>query len=222
MIWQSVEEALTLSALALDLLGRGSHPADLNRITLDLAVHQAVQDIEAETEGPIILVAHSIGGALPPGIIAALTPKVERLIYICAVAAPDRGPAACCRIGGVRRASLVQRGRAPQIPATHELRRARRAPDAGSAPGARPLQRDPRRLAQLRLCAELLGGGESAAPEDSPAPDPRPPLSPDAQRWLVLALGAEEAIEIDVGQNVACSAPIELARLLDALACGRH
>jgi len=64
--WDLVLERMTAPALALDVPGRGDRPADVERLTLSQALDSLAAD--AGTAGPVILVAHSSGGLLVPGL----------------------------------------------------------------------------------------------------------------------------------------------------------
>src|ERR1700722_4241358 len=66
--WDLVSAALTHPALAVDLPGRGGRPADLLTVTLEDAVASVTRDTEAlGTE--VVLVAHSSGGLVVPGVV---------------------------------------------------------------------------------------------------------------------------------------------------------
>ena len=59
--------------LAVDLPGRGDRPADLGTITVEDVVASGVADVRtAAPDGPVVLVAHSSGGLVVPGVVAGL------------------------------------------------------------------------------------------------------------------------------------------------------
>ena len=91
-VWNEVQRDLPGPSLALDLPGRGGNPSDLSRVSVGLAVRRAVADIVELTSGPVVLVAHSIGGAVSPGILALLGERVAHLVHIAAVAAAEGEP----------------------------------------------------------------------------------------------------------------------------------
>jgi len=90
--WDRVLPLLDAPALAVDLPGRGSHPADLATITVDDEVASVVGDIEAaHIDDGIVLVAHSSGGLVVPGVVAALADRIERVVLNAALVPPEGG-----------------------------------------------------------------------------------------------------------------------------------
>ena len=79
--------------LAVDLPGRRARPADLGTLTVDAEVASVVADIEAGTggSGPITLVAHSSGGLVVPGVVAALGDRVVAIVLNAALVPAEGG-----------------------------------------------------------------------------------------------------------------------------------
>jgi pimeloyl-ACP methyl ester carboxylesterase len=73
--------------IAVDLPGRRARPANLPTLTVDLEVASVVRDIEAGTRpgSPITLVAHSSGGLVVPGVVAALGGRVGSIVLNAAL-----------------------------------------------------------------------------------------------------------------------------------------
>lgn len=85
------------TTLAVDLPGRGAHPADLGSITVDDEVTSVVADIaDGAPDGPLVLVAHSSGGLVVPGVVAALAGRVTRVVLIAALVPPEGGNGLDC------------------------------------------------------------------------------------------------------------------------------
>ncbi|UDY37766.1 alpha/beta fold hydrolase [Dermatobacter hominis] len=83
--------------LAVDLPGRGDRPADLGTITVDDEVGSVVADVQAAApDGPIVLVAHSSGGLVVPGVVAGLAPRVRGVVLIAALVPPEGGDGLDC------------------------------------------------------------------------------------------------------------------------------
>ncbi|HEV3226345.1 MAG TPA: alpha/beta hydrolase, partial [Acidimicrobiales bacterium] len=90
--WDRLGPLLDGPVLAVDLPGRGSHPADLARISVDDEVASVVADIHGARIGdPIVLVAHSSGGLVVPGVVAALGGLVHRVVLNAALVPPEGG-----------------------------------------------------------------------------------------------------------------------------------
>jgi pimeloyl-ACP methyl ester carboxylesterase len=97
--WDRVVPLLPGGSLAVDLPGRGAHPADLASITVDDEVASVVGDIEAaHIDEPIVLVAHSSGGLVVPGVVDALGGRVERIVLNAALVPPEGG----CGLDGMQ------------------------------------------------------------------------------------------------------------------------
>jgi pimeloyl-ACP methyl ester carboxylesterase len=90
--WDRLAPLLDGDVLAVDLPGRGAHAADLATITVDDEVASVVGDVrDAAVEGPVVVVAHSSGGLVVPGVVAALGDAVERIVLNAALVPPEGG-----------------------------------------------------------------------------------------------------------------------------------
>ena len=69
-------------ALAVDLPGRGAHPADLTSLTIGDFVDSVVTDIEAADLHDVVLVGHSLAGLTIPGVAARPAGPVRRLVFV--------------------------------------------------------------------------------------------------------------------------------------------
>ncbi len=84
--WDWTTRHLDASSLAVDLPGRGAHPADLARLSVDDEVVSVLADVEAaQVDDPIVVVAHSSGGLVVPGVVAGLGDRVERIVLSAAL-----------------------------------------------------------------------------------------------------------------------------------------
>lgn len=83
--------------IAVDLPGRGNRPADLATITVADEVDAVLDDIGAGApDGPVVLVAHSSGGLVVPGVVAGLVDasgqsRVTGVVLASGLVAPDGG-----------------------------------------------------------------------------------------------------------------------------------
>jgi pimeloyl-ACP methyl ester carboxylesterase len=97
--WDRVAPLLPGRALAVDLPGRGAHPADLATITVEDEVASVAGDIDtAAGDDAVVLVAHSSGGLVVPGVVAALSGRVERIVLNAALVPPEGG----CGLDGMQ------------------------------------------------------------------------------------------------------------------------
>src|SRR3954452_21530046 len=95
--WDRLVPFLDGPALAVDLPGRGAHPADLASITVEDEVASVVGDIEtAALHGPLVLVAHSSGGLVVPGVVTALGPRIGHIVLNAALVPAEGGRGIDC------------------------------------------------------------------------------------------------------------------------------
>jgi pimeloyl-ACP methyl ester carboxylesterase len=98
--WDRLVPLLDRPALAVDLPGRNAKPADLSTITVAAEVASVVADIDAAGselgDGPIVLVAHSSGGLVVPGVVAARPGRVEHIVLSAALVPPEGGLGVDC------------------------------------------------------------------------------------------------------------------------------
>ena len=132
--WDRLLPYLDHEALAVDLPGRRSRPADLATLTVETEVASVVADIEAgAVAGPITLVAHSSGGLVVPGVVAALGGRVRGIVLNAALVPVEGGCGIDCmqerHRDGLRLAveSAGRDGRAITLPPPADPEASRRA-----------------------------------------------------------------------------------------------
>jgi pimeloyl-ACP methyl ester carboxylesterase len=120
--------------LAVDLPGRRGRPADLATLTVDTEAASVVADIEAfAPDGPVTLVAHSSGGLVVPGVVAALGGRVRAIVLNAALVPEEGGCGIDCmqerHRDGLRLAveATAQDGRAITLPPQSDPESSRRA-----------------------------------------------------------------------------------------------
>lgn len=90
--WDRLRPLLGGPAVAVDLPGRGDKPADLATITVEDEVASVLADVEhAGIDGPIVLVAHSSGGLVVPGVVAGLADRVTHIVLDAALVPAEGG-----------------------------------------------------------------------------------------------------------------------------------
>lgn len=90
--WDRVVPLLDGNVRAVDLPGRNGKPADLPTLTVEQEVESVVTDLAGRgVEEPIVLVAHSSGGLVVPGVVAALGDRLERVVLNAALVPPEGG-----------------------------------------------------------------------------------------------------------------------------------
>jgi pimeloyl-ACP methyl ester carboxylesterase len=90
--WDRLAPLLDERSIAVDLPGRNGKPADLATLTVDEEVASVLADIDAAAvDDPIVIVAHSSGGLVVPGVVAGLGARVERIVLNAALVPPEGG-----------------------------------------------------------------------------------------------------------------------------------
>lgn len=90
--WDRLLPHLDRPGLAVDLPGRGGKPADLGTLTVAQEVASVVADVEAAgLRDGIVLVAHSSGGLVVPGVVAALEGRIAHVVLNAALVPPEGG-----------------------------------------------------------------------------------------------------------------------------------
>jgi pimeloyl-ACP methyl ester carboxylesterase len=132
--WDRLLPYLDHEALAVDLPGRRSRPADLATLTVETEVASVAADIEASAvPGPITLVAHSSGGLVVPGVVASLGGRVRGIVLNAALVPVEGGCGSDCmqerHRDGLRLAveSAAQDGRTITLPPPADPEASRRA-----------------------------------------------------------------------------------------------
>lgn len=72
------------AATAIDLPGHGDFETPIAEVTMDAYV-QTVLDATEAIDGPVVLVGHSLGGAIISQVAERIPHKIDRLIYVAAM-----------------------------------------------------------------------------------------------------------------------------------------
>jgi pimeloyl-ACP methyl ester carboxylesterase len=84
--WDRLVPLLDAPVLAVDMPGRRGKPADLATLTVDDEVASILSDVAAaDLPDPIVVVAHSSGGLVVPGVVAGLAGQVGHVVLNAAL-----------------------------------------------------------------------------------------------------------------------------------------
>jgi pimeloyl-ACP methyl ester carboxylesterase len=90
--WDRLLPRIEDEAFPVNLPGRADRPADLATLSLNIEIASVVADVEAMAgSGPIVLVAHSSGGLVVPGVVAALNGRVRSVLLNAALIPAEAG-----------------------------------------------------------------------------------------------------------------------------------
>ncbi|MCB0994292.1 MAG: alpha/beta fold hydrolase [Acidimicrobiales bacterium] len=87
--WEPLLPYLRRRALAVDLPGRGTHPAPLDSVTIEASARSVVADVDAAGFDQVVVVAHSLGGATAPAVARLLGDRVRHLVFVSCLLARD-------------------------------------------------------------------------------------------------------------------------------------
>jgi pimeloyl-ACP methyl ester carboxylesterase len=86
--WDFLVDELDGPALAVDLPGRGAHPAPLDAVTIDSAAVSVAADVDDAGFDDLVLVGHSLAGCSLPAIVGLLGDRVRHVVFVaCTVPA---------------------------------------------------------------------------------------------------------------------------------------
>ena len=89
--WERLLPHLVGPVLAVDLPGRGKHPAEMSEVTVEACVRSVLSDMDAAGFGRVVLVGHSLGGATVPVLAAREPDRVAHLVLLSCILAPEGG-----------------------------------------------------------------------------------------------------------------------------------
>jgi pimeloyl-ACP methyl ester carboxylesterase len=87
--WDAVTPLLNAPALAVDLPGRGSHPADLATVTQQACVDTVVTQILTRDLTDVVLAGHSLAGVTVPGVAARVPERIQHLVLFAGLVPPE-------------------------------------------------------------------------------------------------------------------------------------
>ncbi len=89
--WDRLLPHLEGRVLALDLPGRGKHPAPMAEVTVEACVRSVISDMDAAGLERVVLVGHSLGGATVPVVAARVPERIGHLVLLSCILAPEGG-----------------------------------------------------------------------------------------------------------------------------------
>jgi pimeloyl-ACP methyl ester carboxylesterase len=212
-VWDDVRSHLQAPSLAVNLPGRADRPADLATLTIDESADSAARDVMTVAPDRIVLVGHSAGGIVLPAIASRLGQRVEHLVFLAGLNAPD---------GQTVGETLWRAENDPSL-AIERLRErpARRMLEPAEPDGAVALDaRVAMRLESLNLMSQVVSwDGVPASALRTFVRCTRDRIQPPAmQQLLIESCAASRVVDVDAGHNAALEVPETLAAILDDLA----
>jgi pimeloyl-ACP methyl ester carboxylesterase len=91
--WDRTRELMSAPSIAVDLPGRGAHPADLRSVTFADCAESVRDDVDAAGYQEFVLAGHSLAGCSMPSMIGLLGDRVRHAVFI-ACTVPETGRSA--------------------------------------------------------------------------------------------------------------------------------
>jgi pimeloyl-ACP methyl ester carboxylesterase len=224
-MWDPVRSQLVSPSIAVDLPGRRYKPADLAEVTIGDWVDSVVTDVGKAGLTDVVLVGHSSGGYVLPGVASALAarsaPALHGLVFVSAtVPAHGERPLDYLR-EDIRRLASEHR--------ELTLESARGRTIGGLRPGEPPIETDLEIVEngpRMGLEAPLVLF-EPVSWAGFPAEVPRvyvrglrdKVIPPELADRMVAAMGEANVIDLDAGHRCYETHPAELAAVIDEC-CG--
>jgi pimeloyl-ACP methyl ester carboxylesterase len=90
--WDRLIPLLEAPAVAVDLPGRAGKVVDMMAVTVDDGVESVLTDLHAAgIDGAVVVVAHSSGGLVVPGVVAGLDGRTRHIVLNAASVPPEGG-----------------------------------------------------------------------------------------------------------------------------------
>jgi pimeloyl-ACP methyl ester carboxylesterase len=91
--WDRTRALMSAPSIAVDLPGRGAHPADLRTVTFADCAESVRADIDAAGFDDVVLAGHSLAGCSMPSMIDLLGDRVRHAVFV-ACTVPETGKSA--------------------------------------------------------------------------------------------------------------------------------
>jgi pimeloyl-ACP methyl ester carboxylesterase len=228
--WDRLVPLLDAPPLVIDLPGRRGRPAALETLTVEEEVASVVADVEAGApEGPVTLVAHSSGGLVVPGVVAALDGRVGAIVLNAALVPAEGECGVTCmqeRHGQGLRAAVAaaeEEGRSIILPAPSDPEALRRSYGGDPLDDATlAFVTDPERSVADTVHHYFQPVHWSAAagvPVTYVLNERDRPIRPDMQEIMVRRLPPPvEVIRLDSGHLLPVTSPAVLAQIVNRVA----
>jgi pimeloyl-ACP methyl ester carboxylesterase len=87
--WDPTRALLSAPSIAVDLPGRGAHPADLRTVTFADCAESVLADVDAAGFDDFVLGGHSLAGCSMPSMIGLFGDRVSHAVYIACTVPED-------------------------------------------------------------------------------------------------------------------------------------
>jgi pimeloyl-ACP methyl ester carboxylesterase len=216
--WDLVVDRLDGPVLAVDLPGRGRHPAPLRSVTIDSAAASVAADIDDAGFDDVVLVGHSLAGCSMPATIALLGDRVRHAVFV-ACTVPEHGASALDTVpDDVRELARANLGSVEPGVLSPELAKAMFGNDLDDAQFAWMLERMVPEAPGLLTQPVDLTPLHSAMPRTWVRPLHDAIVEPEKQLRFARNAGPCEVVDLDAGHMCMISKPDDVAAVLTGIA----
>jgi pimeloyl-ACP methyl ester carboxylesterase len=216
--WDRLMPFLDGPAVAVDLPGRGSHPARLASVTFATCADAVTADVDAAGFDEVVLVGHSLAGCSLPATIDRLGERVRHAVFV-ACSVPEHGTSTVDtlppEIQAMARAAAEAQSTGTLDPAIAKIVFGNDLDDEQFAwciermvPEAMGLTADPVDLTPL----------QRAFPRTWVRPVHDAIIDAEKQLRFAANAGATEVVDLDAAHMCMISQPEALARILNGIA----
>jgi pimeloyl-ACP methyl ester carboxylesterase len=207
--WDLLLPHLDGPVLAVDLPGRGAHPADLAAVTIGSAAESVVADIDAAGFDDVVLVGHSLAGCSMPATIGLLGDRVRHAVFV-ACTVPEDGTSAFDTLD-----AEVQ-DRAGSGGLDEDVVRAMFGNDLDDEQFAWCMSRNvPEAMGLVTGRVDLAPLRASSAPRTWVRPLLDGIVAPAKQLRFAANVGRCDVVDLEAGHMCMIGAPAELAAIID-------
>jgi pimeloyl-ACP methyl ester carboxylesterase len=216
--WDRLLPFLEGPVLAVDLPGRGVHPAPLESVTIEGAAASVVEDIDARAFEEVVLVGHSLAGCSMPATIGLLGKRIRHAVFV-ACTVPDDGTSAFDTLDPEMqaRARRAEQDREPGV-LSPELVRSMFGNDLDDEQFAWCLEQIVPEAPGLVTQAVDLSPLQLPVPRTWVRPLRDAIVDPDKQLRYAGNVGQCDVIDLDAGHMCMIGKPDELGSIINGIA----
>lgn len=217
--WELLLPHLDRPAVAVDLPGRGSRPADLTQVTIRDFVEAVVDEIERRDLRDVILVGHSLAGVTLPGVVARIPDRIARLVFVGATV-PEHGQTVLEALDVATQAVAAESMAGEQVAAPEDWARAAFCNDMDDDQTNWTLAHMGPEASGVMMEPVDLAGLDAAVPRTWVLTLRDAVVDVARQRVYARRTGAD-VVELDAAHMAMISQPARLAKLLGSLVGAR-
>ncbi|HEX9504452.1 MAG TPA: alpha/beta fold hydrolase [Acidimicrobiia bacterium] len=215
--WDRMMPYVDADTRAIDLPGRGAHPAPLANLTTIDFVDAVVDEIVSNDLTDVLLVGHSLAGITLPGVAARIPGRLRRLVFI-ACTVPAEGTSVFDSLPPDVQAAAEETSGPDEATLQAEMAEVVFCNDMDDELTAWTLSHMVPEAMQVAYEPVDLSGLRQPVPRTWVRLLRDVIVTPEKQDQMVRNMGGAEVVELDAAHMAMISYPKELAEILNNLA----